>query len=162
VSNIYDRSAAVAYAHKWAMKRNPAYYNFSGIGGDCANFASQCLHAGGAAMNYTPIYGWYYTSVNDRAPAWSAVKYLHRFLTTNEQTGPYGREVPLEEIMPGDILQIATWMPDFHHTLVVVETGEQPDRANTLVACHSYDSDNRPLSSYDITMLRCIHIEGVR
>ena len=30
----YDRRAAVAYAHKWAYGRNPAYYDFSEIGGD--------------------------------------------------------------------------------------------------------------------------------
>ena len=42
----YDREAAVAYAHRWAFGRNPAYSNFDGMGGDCTNFASQCLYAG--------------------------------------------------------------------------------------------------------------------
>jgi hypothetical protein len=37
---LYDRSAAVAYAHKWAYSRNPAYYNYDKLGGDCTNFAS--------------------------------------------------------------------------------------------------------------------------
>ena len=30
----YNREAAVAYAHTWAYRRNPAYFDFSGIGGD--------------------------------------------------------------------------------------------------------------------------------
>ena len=38
----YNRTAAVDYARKWALKRNPAYYNFDSVGGDCTNFASQC------------------------------------------------------------------------------------------------------------------------
>ena len=42
----YDRRAAVEYAHKWAFGRNPEFYDFSEIGGDCTNFASQCLYAG--------------------------------------------------------------------------------------------------------------------
>ena len=42
----YDRSAAVTYAHRWAFGRNPRYYNFDELGGDCTNFASQCLYAG--------------------------------------------------------------------------------------------------------------------
>ena len=42
----YDRQAAVAYAHRWAYLRNPAFYNFDKLGGDCTNFASQCLYAG--------------------------------------------------------------------------------------------------------------------
>ena len=33
----YNRQLAVEYAHRWAYDRNPKYYNFSGIGGDCAN-----------------------------------------------------------------------------------------------------------------------------
>ena len=36
----YDRAAAVAYAHRWAFRRNPAYYDYEKIGGDCTNYAS--------------------------------------------------------------------------------------------------------------------------
>ena len=53
----YNRSAAVAYARKWAYARNPEYYDFSEIGGNCTNFASQCIYAGSGVMNYTPTYG---------------------------------------------------------------------------------------------------------
>ncbi|MBQ3571404.1 MAG: amidase domain-containing protein, partial [Clostridia bacterium] len=42
----YNRQNAVEYAKKWALKRNPKYYNFDNIGGDCTSFASQCLFAG--------------------------------------------------------------------------------------------------------------------
>ena len=56
----YDRKAAVEYARKWAYGRNPAYYDFSRLGGDCTNFASQCVYAGSDVMNYTPVLGWYY------------------------------------------------------------------------------------------------------
>lgn len=44
---MYDRNKAVAYAHKYAYSRNPNYYNFDNIGGDCTNFVSQVLAAGG-------------------------------------------------------------------------------------------------------------------
>jgi hypothetical protein len=56
----YDRRAAVEYAHRWAYGRNPRYYDFEKLGGDCTNFASQCLYAGSGVMNYTPQLGWYY------------------------------------------------------------------------------------------------------
>ena len=68
-NGIYDRGKAVAYAHKWAFGRNPAYYDFEEIGGDCTNFASQCLRAGGGVMNFTPTFGWYYVNAARRAPA---------------------------------------------------------------------------------------------
>ena len=157
----YHREKAVAYAHQWAMTHNPQYYDFTGIGGDCANFASQCIYAGAGVMNFEPIYGWYYLSSERRAPAWSSVRYLHRFLTTNKGAGPFGSEVPLTGIEPGDIIQIATWQAEFHHTLVVMETGTVPDPDNVLIAAHSYNSDFRPLSSYHIQKMRCLHIDGV-
>lgn len=48
--SVYDRYSAVMYAHKWAYDRNPRYYNYDKIGGDCTNFASQCLLAGNGVM----------------------------------------------------------------------------------------------------------------
>lgn len=48
----YDRPQAVAYARKWAFGRNSQYYDFSGLGGDCTNFVSQCLYAGSKVMNF--------------------------------------------------------------------------------------------------------------
>ena len=70
----YDRQAAVEYAHRWAYHRNPDFYNFDELGGDCTNFASQCLYAGAGVMNYTPTFGWYYISADDRSPSWTGVR----------------------------------------------------------------------------------------
>ena len=42
---LYDRRAAVLYAHRWAYGRNPAFYDYEHLGGDCTNFASQCIYA---------------------------------------------------------------------------------------------------------------------
>ena len=50
----YDRRAAVRYAHRWAYGRNPAYYDYEEVGGDCTSFASQSLYAGIGKMEYTP------------------------------------------------------------------------------------------------------------
>ena len=46
-SGGYDVSKAVAYAHQYYENYNPAYPNYNSSGGDCANFVSQCLYAGG-------------------------------------------------------------------------------------------------------------------
>ena len=43
----YNAAAAVKYARNWWNKRNPNYHDYSNEGGDCANFVSQCLLAGG-------------------------------------------------------------------------------------------------------------------
>lgn len=153
----YNREAAVKYAMRWALGRNPAYYDFSGIGGDCTNFASQCLYAGSGIMNYTPVTGWYYRSLNDRAAAWTGVEYLYNFLTTNEFVGPFAREVIREEAMPGDVIQLGKADGDFYHTLIITQV-----KPEILVAAHSYDALNRPLATYDFEVARFLHVEGVR
>ncbi|MCI9562189.1 MAG: amidase, partial [Clostridia bacterium] len=117
----YDRAAAYAYAKKWAYKRNPAFYDFSEIGGDCTNFASQCIYAGAGIMNYTPTYGWFYKSANDRTPSWTGVEYLYNFLVNNEGAGPFAEVVPLTELKVGDIVQLGRSTGDFYHSPVVVE-----------------------------------------
>ena len=61
----YDRNTAINYAKKWALDRNPRYYNFDAVGGDCTSFVSQCLFAGSKKMNYNFEKGWYYNSGYD-------------------------------------------------------------------------------------------------
>ena len=153
----YNRQAAVAYAQKWALERNPRYYDFQNIGGDCTNFVSQCLFAGAGVMNFTPTFGWYYLSPSNRAPAWTGVVYLYNFLTTNRSVGPYARVVSPEEIEQGDIIQLGTGNGTFYHSLLV--TAVTPE---ILICTHTYDALNVPLSSYLFDQARFLHIEGVR
>ena len=85
----YDRAAAVWYAKRWAYGRNPVFYDYEHIGGDCTNFASQCVYAGSGVMNYEKDYGWYYINANNKAPAWTGVEYFYDFMTRSEETqGP--------------------------------------------------------------------------
>ena len=160
----YNRRAAVNYAHEWAFRRNPAFYDFSQLGGDCTNFASQCLYAGVGVMNFTPEFGWYYISAELRAAAWTGVPFFWDFMTRQERTaGPFGIPVPISLLRPGDFLQIRfeTSGEIFAHTPVVVSVGFPPRLDNILVAAHSNDADNRPLDSYEkVVEMRYLHILG--
>lgn len=153
----YDREKAVAYAQRWALGRNPAYFDFETLGGDCTNFASQCLYAGAGIMNYRPQTGWFYRSADDRTPSWTAVEYLFRFLTGNLSVGPFARPVSQAEAEPGDLVQLGTRAGLFYHCPVI--TAVYPE---ILVAAHSFDVLNRPLRSYDYEAVRFLHLEGVR
>ena len=73
----YNRADAVNYAAEWAFRRNPKYYDFSGIGGDCTSFVSQCIYAGAKVMNFTTNTGWYYISSDNRTPSWTGVSFLY-------------------------------------------------------------------------------------
>ena len=154
----YLRGRVVTYAQKYALVRNPLFFTFEGIGGNCTNFASQCILAGSCVMNFEAIYGWFYLSPNRRAPAWTGVEFLYNFLTTNDGVGPFGRDADITEAMVGDIIQLQNQENLFYHTLVITGFTEN----DTLVCANSVDSLDRPLSSYDYKALRVIHIDGVR
>ncbi len=161
----YDRVAAVDYARKWAFFRNPGYYNFDSLGGDCTNFASQCLFAGIGVMNETPDLGWFYQSLSNRSAAWTGVEYFYNFLVKNAQengvgngAGPFAVEVGIGELEIGDFVQLGRATGDFYHTPVVVGfSGRTP-----LLAAHTYDAFNRPLTTYSYEKIRCLHILGGR
>ncbi len=160
----YDRRRAVEYARRWALSRNPLFVDFTGIGGNCTSFVSQCIFAGAPIMNYTKTYGWYYISGEDRAPAWSSVDSLYSFLTgapeftaANLGYGPYATDVRnAQQLEVGDVLQLANDSGDFYHTLIISEFTAD----DILVCAHSNDALDRPLSTYSYASVRALHVEG--
>lgn len=161
----YNRARAVQYARQWALSRNPLFLDFTGRGGDCTNFVSQCIYAGSCQMNFTPDFGWYFITSDNRAPAWTSVEFFYDFITGTEEfitrnrgIGPYGIEVGADGVYEGDVVQLADSSGDFYHTLLI--TGFRD--GNTLIAAHSNDALDKPLTEYNFASLRYIHIEGVR
>ena len=157
----YNRQSAIEYAKKWAYSRNPKYYNFDKIGGDCTSFVSQCIYEGSKVMNYKKELGWYYNSINDRAPAWSGVEFLYKFLNSNKGNGPRGTLVEIDKLQIGDVVQLSFDGIKFAHTLIVVNVGQSKELDSIYVASHTYDSYNRKISSYSFQKIRNIHITGV-
>ncbi len=154
----YNRERARRYAERWAFSRNPLFADYTGIGGNCTNFVSQCLYAGGCRMNFTPVFGWYYLDKNDRTASFTGVNYLYNFLISNEGEGPYGRESDAAETETGDIIQLSREGDGyFHSVLAVGREGEE-----IFVAAQSENAYMRPLSSYRYDEIRYLHIEGVR
>lgn len=158
----YDRKAAVRYAHQWAFSRNPAFYDYEELGGDCTNFASQCIYAGTGVMNDTPIYGWYYIDPDNKAPAWTGVEYLYNFLTRPQASlGPVAQVTEdLRSAMLGDVIQLRFAGDVFQHSPVVVQSSVDGSPDKILLAAHSSDADWRPLSSYEYESYRVLHILG--
>ena len=157
----YDRDKAVHYAHQWALGRNPQYYSYDLIGGDCTNFASQCLYAVSGIMNNTPTFGWYYRSGDDKSPAWTGVFYLFQFLTRKQDTsGPVAQVVGPEALQPGDLVRLRFAQGTQGHMPVVVKVGKKRGLDHILVAAHTDDADYRPLSSYPFHQLWGLHILG--
>lgn len=159
----YDRARAVSYARRWALDRNPLFFNFAGRGGDCTNFVSQCVLAGGCVMDFTPTFGWYYISPEDRAPSWTGVEFFYDYMTgagnfppSITHAGPFGEQIELYEAREGDVIQLSDEAGDFYHSLLIVGfRGGMP-----LVAAHSDDHLDRPLADYRYGGLRVIGVRG--
>ncbi len=159
----YNRKAAYRYAKRWADDRNPKYYDFENIGGDCTNFASQVLYAGGCSMNYKRWTGWYYLNVNNRAPAWTSVEYFFEFLIKNNARGPIAKISNIHEVEIGDIVQLNFGYDDkFDHSPVIVKIDEPRTPSNIFIATHTYNRFNYSLSNYDYVNIRYIHILGYK
>ena len=155
---MYNRDKVFEYARKWAMKRNPKYYNFDPVGGDCTNFASQCIFAGIGIMNYSKNNGWYYINGDEKSPSWTGVEFLYNFLISNEGLGPHGRLMDITQLRIGDIVQLSFNGIKFSHTLVVVKNGNTI--YDTLIAAHTFDAWMKSVAGYSFSKYRCIHIES--
>ena len=157
MSKIYNRVDAVNYARKWAYKRNPSYYNFDNVGGDCTSFVSQCLYAGCKVMNYTKYLGWYYINGNNKSSSWTGVEYLYEFLIRNKGIGPSAIISDKEKIEIGDVIQLRFYeMERFSHSLFIV--GKENNEIYT--ASHTDDSFYRNLNTYYYEDIRYIHINN--
>ena len=93
------------------------------------------------------------------------MEYFYEFMTgapeftsENGGTGPFGFEITLDRVRPGDVIQLADEAGDFYHTWIVskVENGE------IYICAHSNDALDRPLSSYNNASSRAIMIAGSR
>lgn len=152
---LYNRQAALNYAKEWAFSRNPKYYDFSNLGGDCTNFISQCVFAGINVMNFTPVLGWYYVSSYNRTASWTSAEYFYKFIVNNQSSGPQAVVTDIDNIMEGDIIQLSFQNDIFSHSLFVVSVDPE-----ITIATHTNDAFDRPLRTYIYDKIRFLHITG--
>lgn len=154
--NQYNRNNAVAYAIKYALKPNKSYRYFPLVNdrsGDCANFISQCLKAGGAPMNFSRQNPWWYkrNSINSKNDTWSiswtVANSLYWYLKVNQKSnfyGPKGLEVRnISELELGDLIFFQDNKGSvFHSAIVTSFSSNRP-----LISHHSFEALNIPYSS---------------
>jgi len=161
----FDREKAIEYARRWALDRNPNFYNFEELGGDCTNYISQILLAGGCRMDKSSaLYGWYYNTANDKSPSWTGVEQLYNYLVKEKESGIAAKEIDSSMVEAGDIAQLSFNGKTFQHTPFIISV--KRDALNNIsfdrikICAHSFDSDNRPLDTYQFKKIRFIRIIG--
>ena len=163
----FDVKNAIEYARRWALDRNPNYYDFEDIGGDCTNYISQILLAGGCKMDKSSvIYGWYYNNANDKSPSWTGVEQLYDYLIREKEHGIIAHEIDLNEVETGDIAQISFNGKAFQHTPFIISVKRNSDNSvsydHIKICAHSFDSENRAIDTYQWKKIRFIRIDGYR
>jgi hypothetical protein len=149
MENRYNRVNAVNYALKYALKPNPNYRYFSldNTGGDCSNFVSQSLFAGGIPMN---SFWWYRRSnpLSTRDDTWSfkwtIASSLYSYLKNNDRLklpGPKGSETLRKELLQiGDLIYFEDDKGNIFHSAVITSLANE----NLLVSQHSFEAINIP------------------
>ncbi|MDW4914714.1 amidase domain-containing protein [Streptomyces californicus] len=105
VSASYKYSEMAKYAEKYWKNYNTSYRRFNDVGGDCTNFISQALRAGGWKNDtgyYKSYKNWWYNSAN-QTTSWVNVNYWASFALYS------GRTYNLDNVYKlgiGDILQM--------------------------------------------------------
>lgn len=155
---MYARQKAIEYAYFWWNKRNPEFYNFDNLGGDCTNFVSQCLFFGGIEMDFK-AYGWFYEGIDFRSPSWTGVEEFFDFATNNVSSkGVRAKLTDISQIETGDVIQLSQNDGGFHHTLLVTKIVGEKSLQNILVTCHTFDAKDKSLSSYFFKKIRFLKI----
>lgn len=143
----YSRAAAVEYATKYALKPNPnyKYFSLSNTGGDCSNFLSQCLGAGGGIMSSDWWYRHYSppnTNYDTWAVSWAVAHSLYWYLKRNSGTNT--SSIKGIEVSNVDLLELGDliFYEDsggriFHSAIVTYKSNYE-----VLISQHSYEALN--------------------
>ena len=153
----YDRVAAVAYAGEWVGKRNEDWPDYSGNGGNCQNFASQCLTAGGIPMdiNGSVVWKWYGATPNDGARAagrsysWAGVNEFFSYAESNSGFGLVAEaDAPYYSGQAGDLLTLG-FSDDWRHVVFITDVirDENGNAVDYLISSNTADQKNFPASA---------------
>ncbi|MFJ9536831.1 amidase domain-containing protein [Streptomyces sp. NPDC101225] len=140
----YRYTAMAAYAEKYWKNYNTAYRQYNADGGDCTNFLSQSLHAGGwkQVTHSTTDYGTWYSKKAADSDTWIGVNEWSWFTQTTKRTTALAYAYQMDV---GDVLQI-----DFDkdgakdHSMM---TTYRSASGMPYMTYHSYDTYRRSLSS---------------
>jgi hypothetical protein len=174
----FNRTKALQYAVKWALNRNPDFKDHSsdaGGGGDCTNFVSQCMWAGGWPMIRSmlswsgPIsidHLWFGGPYVMGSPAsgdsrtWAGAQNFADFIVDTHRASPCKRN----DLAVGDIVGLQV-EGDMKHMMIVTTVVPLPhsaphgDRTDVYVSGHSRDFLNQRLSNiefrYGRDTIRC-------
>lgn len=165
----FDRDKATYYAMEYVDKRNSKFTSYDSSGGNCMNFASQVINAGGIPMDYIGNYQWkHYSSVlnnsntaTGRTASWVSTNSFYEYAKNNTGFGLVSDvDVNIFSAEPGDIIQVGYY--GYSHTTVAVKQikDSEGNVIDVLINCNTLSLENYPLLGYVYPNKRLIKILG--
>ena len=167
--NLYNRKEALAYAKKYVKDKNKNWDDYSDIGGNCQNYASQVLYAGKIPMDTIGTSQWKYygselnegNSKTGRSSSWTAAPYFYDYAKNNSGYGLCAKaDVNPYYAKAGDIGQVG-YDEKYIHSVVIVGNIKNDNKIlDLLLNSNSGNLENYPLSAYVYPYKRIIKIFG--
>ena len=169
--NSYNRQNAISYSYKYIEDRNDYYLDYSNLGGNCANFASQSIHEGGVPMDIQGEYEWKYYSdylnedntKNGRSRSWVSTYYFYEYAKNNIGFGLCAEvDVNLFYADVGDIIHVG-YKDDtkYSHTTLVSKVIKKDNKViDILVNSNTTNLKDYPVLAYVYFNKRLIKILG--
>lgn len=169
--HTYNREKALEYSYKYITNRNENYFDYSTLGGNCANFASQSIHEGGIPMDYEGNNRWKYYSdyLNEkntksgRSGSWTSTYYFYEYAKYNTGYGLCAQvDVNIYYAEIGDIIHVG-YKDDikYSHTTLVSKIIKKDDKIiDILVNSNTTNLKDYPIMGYIYQNKRLIKILG--
>ena len=159
----YDRDAALDYMLTYSAKRSPAYKAYDELGGNCMNFGSQVLAAGGVpALSGGYQDGWFYYSSTNVSLPWVNVGGFLDLAASHTGSGlvaVVGAPYFAGEV--GDIITMGVEEPRNHTTVICgVLTDDAGQTVDYLLCSNTANLRNYPASAYYYTNRQLTKILG--
>ena len=160
--HAYDRQAAEAYMRQYDHQRSGAWYAYDDVGGNCMNFGSQVLLAGGIPMDDKGSNKWYWYGQNTLDLSWINVGKFYSYARDNRG---YGLVADTEaNYYTGDVGDILILGQDGGHNHTTVISGIVRDAAGQtvdyLLCSNTTNYTDFPAGAYYYTSHRLIKIYG--
>lgn len=150
----YNRISAARYARQWALSRNPKFKDYEELGGNCTNYISQCVNAGGIPMDSdgnNVMKEWYWYSDANRTPSWTGAQPFFEYFTKNnngetKNFGVYAKQTDYDELELGDIVQLIKDGKAYHTMMITGLLLDGEYIYDYLICQNTYDLLDYPLS----------------
>jgi len=157
----YDRQAALKYMLTYADHRNSEWYAYDDVGGNCMNFGSQVLLAGGIPMDYSGYDCWFSNGTGGATNSFVNVGWFLDYAQCNAGFGLVAdTEANYYTGQIGDLLLVGIYSPRHTTEICGLVTDDSGRTVDYLLCSNTTNYRNFPAGAYYYTRHWLVRICG--